>query len=161
MGVRFLAEGIIERLEAAGLDLPPVAAAAGNYVPWTRSGGTIYISGQLPFRDGRLLHTGRLGDEVTTEEGQDAAKACALNILAQLRAALDGDLAKVRKCLKIGGFVASTPAFHDHPKVINGASDLMVLAMGDAGRHARFAVGVACLPMNVPVEVDAIFEVAV
>ncbi|MCB1970399.1 MAG: RidA family protein [Geminicoccaceae bacterium] len=150
---------IVARLRKAGLSLPPAAAAAGNYVPWTRAGGTVYISGQLPLQDGKLLHTGRLGDGVSLEEGQAAARACALNILAQLQAALDGDLGRVRQCLKLGGFVASTSGFHDHPKVVNGASDLMVLALGENGRHARFAVGVASLPMNAAVEIDATFEV--
>ena len=147
------------RLAEAGLELPQAAAAAGNYVAWTRSGNTIYVSGQVPFENGEIRVRGRLGDDVSLEQGQAAARVCALNILSQVRAALDGDLARVVRCLKLGGFVACTPEFRDHPKVINGASDLMVLALGDAGRHARFAVGAASLPLGVPVEVDAIFEV--
>lgn len=151
----------IEQLLAElGLALPVAAAPAANYVPWTRSGATLYVAGQLPFEDGRLSALGRVGETVTIEEAQRAARLCGLNILAQVKAALDGDLDRVGRCLKLGGFVASGADFTDHPKVINGASDLMVAVLGDAGRHARFAVGASSLPLGAAVEIDAIFEIA-
>jgi enamine deaminase RidA (YjgF/YER057c/UK114 family) len=120
----------------------------------------LYISGQLPTAEGVMMK-GYLGGQGTRiEQGQEAAKLCAVNILAQANAALGGNLARILRCVKLGGFVASTADFFDHPKVMNGASDFMVGALGDAGRHARFAVGVASLPFGAMVEVDAIFEVA-
>jgi enamine deaminase RidA (YjgF/YER057c/UK114 family) len=151
---------IEQRLAELGLELPKAAAPAANYVPWTRSGSTVYISGQLPMKDGKVAVGGKLGADVVLEEGQEAAKICALNILAQLKNACEGDLGRVRRCLKLGGFVACEPSFTDHPKVINGASDLMVAILGPVGQHARFAVGVAALPFDAAVEVDAIFETA-
>lgn len=150
---------IEERLAELGLTLPAAAAPAANYVPWTRSGDTLYIAGQLPFEDGKLGIKGDVGGTVSLEDGKRAARLCALNILAQAKAALDGDLDRVTRCLKLGAFVASAPGFGEHPQVVNGASDLMVEAMGDAGRHARFAVGVSGLPLNAAVEIDAILEV--
>ncbi len=149
---------IEERLAGMGLELPNAAAPAANYVPFTISGSHIYVSGQLPMRDGKVAHTGRLGDGVTLEDGQAAAALCALNLLAQARNACGGDLSKLGRCLKLGGFVACTPDFTDHPQVVNGASNLIADAMGEAGQHARFAVGVASLPFGASVEVDAIFE---
>jgi enamine deaminase RidA (YjgF/YER057c/UK114 family) len=151
---------IDERLAVLGVELPVPAAPVSNYVPYVLSGGMLYVSGQLPVHaDGRMLK-GCLGANLTIEDGQAAARLCAINILAQVRAALDGDLSRIRRCVKLGGFVASTPEFFDHPKVVNGASDFMVAALGDAGKHARFALGVASLPFGVAVEVDAVFEVA-
>ncbi len=150
---------IEERLAELGLTLPAAAAPAANYVPWTRSGDTLYIAGQLPFEDGKLEIKGDVGGAVSLEDGKRAARLCALNILAQAKAALDGDLDRVTRCLKLGAFVAAAPGFGEHPQVVNGASDLMVEAMGDAGRHARFAVGVSGLPLNAAVEIDAILEV--
>lgn len=150
---------IEERLAELGLTLPAAAAPAANYVPWTRSGDTLYVAGQLPFEDGKLEIKGDVGGAVSIEDGKRAARLCALNILAQAKAALDGDLDRVTRCLKLGAFVASAPGFGEHPQVVNGASDLMVEAMGDAGRHARFAVGVSGLPLNAAVEIDAILEV--
>ncbi len=150
---------IEERLAELGLTLPAAAAPAANYVPWTRSGDTLYIAGQLPFEDGKLEIKGQVGGAVSLEDGKRAARLCALNILAQARAALDGDLDRVTRCLKLGAFVAAAPGFAEHPQVVNGASDLMVEAMGDAGRHARFAVGVSGLPLDAAVEIDAILEV--
>lgn len=152
---------IESRIKAAGVVLPIPAASVANYLPFTVSGSTVYISGQLPFEAGNLVATGLLGQEVDVEKGYSAARACGLNVLAQLKEACGGDLGRVRKCLKLGGFVASAADFTDHPKVINGASDLMVELLADAGRHARFAVGVACLPLNAAVEVDATFEIEV
>ena len=150
---------IEERLGELGLTLPEAAAPAANYVPWTRSGNTLYIAGQLPFENGGLSIKGQVGGAVDLEEGKRAARLCALNILAQAKAALDGDLGRVVRCLKLGAFVAAAPGFTDHPQVVNGASDLMVAALGDAGRHARFAVGVSGLPMDSAVEIDAVLEV--
>ncbi len=153
-----MTSAIERRLGELGLTLPEVPSPAGNYVPWVRSGKLLFISGQVPMTEGRIAIAGRLGDNVSLEEGQRAARLCALNILAQARAALDGALDGLARCVKLGGFVACTPDFTDHPKVINGASDLMVAAMGEAGRHARFAVGAPSLPLGAAVEVEAIFE---
>jgi enamine deaminase RidA (YjgF/YER057c/UK114 family) len=148
------------RLAELGIELPTPAAPAANYVPWAIAGSTLHIAGQLPMKGGQVLQTGKLGDGVTIEAGQEAARWCAINILAQVKAACGGDLDRVRRCLKLGCFVASTAQFFDHPKVANGASDLMVAALGDAGRHARFALGVAALPFDATVEVDAVFDIA-
>ena len=136
-----------------GITLPQAAAPVASYQPLVVCGGMAYISGQLPFVDGALV-TGKLGDGVTLEQGQQAARACGLMILAQLKAA--GLLERVERIVKLGGFVASTPAFTDQPKVVNGCSDLMAEVLGDAGRHARSAVGVPVLPLDAAVEVDAI-----
>ena len=147
------------RLAELGITVPAAAAPAANYVPVVRSGAMLYISGQLPMADGKVTSTGKLGDDVTIETGQEAAKLCALNIVAQAKAAL-GDLDRVARVVKLVGFVNSTPDFVDQPKVVNGASDFMVAVFGDAGRHARSAVGVAALPFGAAVEVEAILEVA-
>lgn len=147
---------MISRLADLGIVLPQVTPPVASYVPAVIHNGLVYISGQLPVRDGEMIK-GHLGRDVTLEQGQQAAQICALNILAQLSAALDGDLDRVGRCVKLTGFVASTPEFTDHPKVINGASDLMLQVMGDAGKHARAAVGVASLPLGVAVEVEAVF----
>jgi enamine deaminase RidA (YjgF/YER057c/UK114 family) len=151
---------IERRLAARGLELPPAPAPAANYVPYTISGKLIFIAGQLPFQGGQVAVSGRLGAEVSLAQGQAAARICALNLLAQARAACGGDLGRLARCLKLGGFVACTPEFTEHPAVINGASDLMVEAMGEAGQHARFAVGCASLPRHAAVEVEGIFELA-
>jgi enamine deaminase RidA (YjgF/YER057c/UK114 family) len=151
---------IEQRLAAHGLELPEAPAPAANYVPFTTSGRLLFVAGQLPFRSGQLAVAGRLGADVSLEQGQEAARLCALNLLAQAKAACGGDLARLARCLKLGGFVSCTPEFADHPAVINGASDLMVQAMGEAGQHARFAVGCASLPRNAAVEVEGIFELA-
>ncbi len=149
-----------QRLAQQGLELPDAPAPAANYVPYTISGRLLLVSGQLPFQGGQVAVKGQVGAEVDVAQGQEAAKLCALNLLAQARAACGGDLDRLGRCLKLGGFVACTPAFGDHPEVINGASDLIVQAMGEAGRHARFAVGCASLPRGAAVEVEAIFELA-
>ncbi|MFH1158038.1 MAG: RidA family protein [Pseudomonadota bacterium] len=153
------ARKIQDRLKEMGVTLPRPAAPAANYVPFVLSGSSLYISGQLPARDGVMVK-GCLGKDVTVEQGQEAARLCAVNILAQVSAALGGDLGRIVRCVKLGGFVASTPEFFDQPKVVNGASDFIVAVLGDAGKHARAAVGVAALPLGVAVEVDAVFEVA-
>ncbi len=148
------------RLRDLGIELPPAAAPVANYRPFVRSGAWLHVSGQLPLVEGSLRHAGRLGDGLLLEDGQAAARLCAINILAQVRAALDGDLERVRQLVKLVGFVSSAPSFIDQPKVVNAASDLMVEVLGERGRHARSAVGVAALPLGAAVEVEAIIEVA-
>lgn len=147
------------RLAALGLTLPAAAAAAANYVPFTLSGQILYIAGQIPFLNGQKGHIGRLGEDFSITQGQDAARACALNILAQAKAAAGGDWSRIRRCLRLGVFVNSTPAFDQQPAVANGASDLMVAAFGESGRHTRAAIGVTSLPFGVAVEIDAVFEI--
>jgi enamine deaminase RidA (YjgF/YER057c/UK114 family) len=149
-----------QRLAQQGFELPDAPAPAANYAPYTISGRLLFVAGQLPFRGRQVAVTGRLGAEVSVADGQEAARLCALNLLAQAKAACGGELDRLGRCLKLGGFVACTPEFGDHPEVVNGASDLMVQVMGEAGRHARFAVGCASLPRNAAVEVEAIFELA-
>ncbi|MFK7839859.1 MAG: RidA family protein [Bdellovibrionales bacterium] len=149
---------IKETLSQLGLELPSAAAPAANYVPYVISGKHIFISGQIPFLNGQAMHQGRVGDDLTVEQGAEAAKACALNILAQANAAVNGDWNTIKRLVKLGGFVQAVPGFKDQPEVINGASDLFVEVLGDAGRHARFAVSAADLPRGVAVEIDAIFE---
>lgn len=151
----------LSNLENLGLSLPAIKPPVANYVPAVLSGNLLYISGQLPVDGGGTMVKGHLGKDVALEAGQQAARTCALNILAHAHAALAGDLDRIRRCVKITGFVASTPEFTDHPKVINGASDFIVAVFGDAGKHARAAVGVSSLPLGAAVEVEAIFEVAV
>ena len=145
------------KLAELGHTLPQAAAPVAAYVPTVEVGGLLHVSGQLPFIDGKLV-TGRLGEDVSLEQGTAAAQACALMILAQVKAAL-GSLDRVERVVKLGAFVNSTGDFTDQPKVANGASELMVAAFGDAGKHARSAVGVPCLPLGVAVEVDAIVAV--
>ena len=148
-----------QRLEELGIVLPEPVGALAAYVPTVRSGSVVYISGQVPLVDGKVAHTGRLGaDGLTPEEGAQAARVCAVNVLAALKAEL-GHLSRLRRVVKVTGFVASEPDFVDQPKVVNGASELLVEVFGEAGKHARAAVGVASLPLGVPVEVEAIVEV--
>jgi enamine deaminase RidA (YjgF/YER057c/UK114 family) len=146
-----------ERLQQLGVTLPVPAAPVAAYVPCVRTRNLVYVSGQVPLVDGKPSHPGRLGAEVGLEEGAAAARHCAVNVLAALKAEL-GELARVRRVVKVTVFVASEPGFTDQPKVANGASELFGEAFGEAGRHARAAVGVAALPLGVPVEVDAIVE---
>jgi enamine deaminase RidA (YjgF/YER057c/UK114 family) len=146
-----------ERLQQLGVTLPVPAAPVAAYVPCVRTGNLVYVSGQVPLVDGKPSHPGRLGGEVGLEEGVSDARHCAVNVLAALKAEL-GELARVRRVVKLTVFVASEPGFTDQPKVANGASELFGEAFGEAGRHARAAVGVAALPLGVPVEVDAIVE---
>lgn len=150
---------IAARLKALGITLPDAPAPAANYVPWVRSGDMVYISGQIS-QGAEGLIKGKLGADMDVAAGAAAARACALSILAQAQAACGGDLDRLVRLVKITGFVNSTPDFTDQPKVVNGASDLMVEVFGDAGRHARSAVGVAALPLGVAVEIDAVFEIA-
>ncbi len=144
-------------LAELGLSLPPAAAPVAAYVPVVIAGGMAHVSGQLPFIGGALV-TGQLGEDVSLEQGQAAAQACALMILAQLKLAL-GSLSRIERIIKLGAFISSTADFTDQPKVANGASELMVAVLGDAGRHARSAVGVPVLPLGAAVEVDAIVSV--
>jgi len=149
-----------KRLSALSITLPQTALPAANYVPYVQSGNLVFISGQLPMKDGKPQDIGRVGKDFTVEQAQATARLCAINILAQLKAACGGNLDRVKRCVRLGVFVHSTDSFTDQPKVANGASDLMVAALGDAGRHARFAVGVSQLPFGVAVEIDATFEIA-
>ena len=151
---------IQEKLTSLGFDLPKAAPAAANYVPYTLHNGLLTISGQLPFLNGEKNFIGRLGEDMDVAQGQKAAQACALNILAQLNRAMNGDISRVQRCLRLGGFVNATPDFTDHPTVINGASDLIALVLGEVGRHARFAVGAGSLPFGVAVEIDASFAIS-
>jgi enamine deaminase RidA (YjgF/YER057c/UK114 family) len=149
-----------KKLASLGVSLPTPASPVANYVPFVRSGNMLIVSGQLCFgSDGKLVAKGQLGGGVSMDEGQNAARACAVNLLAQLKAAL-GDLDKVTRVVRLGGFINSAPGFADGPKVMNGASDLMVEVFGEKGRHARSTVGVAALPADAAVEVEGQFEVA-
>jgi len=145
-------------LRALGITLPEPAAPVASYVPYTRDGSLVFVSGQLPIRDGALPRTGLVGANVSQEEAIEEARACAVNVLAQLRAAA-GSLDDVARILKLTVFVASAPGFRAQPVVANGASELMVEVFGEAGKHARAAVGVAELPLGAPVEVDAVAAV--
>ncbi len=150
----------LSRLSALGLELPPAPKPAANYVPYMLNNSFLFIAGQLPYdATGALSHPGKVGAEVTLAQGQDAAKFAALNLLAQAQAAL-GDLQRITAVMRLNGFVAVAPGFNDMPLVINGASDLMFAVLGEAGRHSRVAVGVAELPRNACVEIDAVFAVA-
>lgn len=147
------------RLAEMGITLPDAPAPAANYVPWVRTGNLLFIAGQVSGNN-QGLHKGRLGGDMELEEGIAAARACALNLIAQARAACDGDLDRVARVVKLGGFVSCTPDFVQHPQVVNGASDLIVGIFGDRGHHARFAVGVPSLPQGFAVETDAVLELA-
>jgi len=148
---------ILRRLAELGIELPKPPAPVASYVPAILSGPLLFISGQVSTENGKLI-AGKLGGGTDVETGQRAARACALNLIAQAQAAL-GDLDRIHACVKLTGFVNSTPEFVDHPKVINGASDLMVEVFGDSGKHARAAVGASSLPLGAAVEVEAIFEI--
>jgi enamine deaminase RidA (YjgF/YER057c/UK114 family) len=149
---------IDRRLAELRIALPPAPAPAANYVPFVVVGNLVFVAGQLPFEGGKIKYAGKLGAGVAIEDGRNAARLCALNILAQVKAAC-GDLDRVARCVRLTGFVNSAPDFVDQPRVVNGASDLLAEVLGDAGRHARVAVGVAALPFNAAVEVDAIVEI--
>lgn len=148
------------RLSELGMTLPAPSEAAGNYVGFVRSGNLVFLSGQIPVQSGQKVFVGKLGREFGVAEGRKAAALAALNMFARLKAACDGDLDRVVRCVKILGFVNGTEDFVDQPQVINGASDLIVEVFGDAGRHARSAVGMASLPFGVAVEVEGVFELS-
>ena len=154
-----MGDTIEKRLQSMGINLPEAAAPAANYVPFVRTGNLLYPSGQLPMKDGKLHITGVLGRDIDTATGKEAAKLCAINVLAQAKAAL-GDLEKIARLVKITIYVASAPDFTEQHLVGNGASDFFAEVLGERGKHARVAVGMASLPLNAAVEVEAIIEVA-
>ena len=147
------------RLQELGIELPEAAAPVANYVPYVIDGKQLWVAGQVPFWNGTIKYTGVVGETVSTEDAVDAARICALNILAQTKAAL-GDLDRIVQLIKLGGFVNGAPGFADQPTVINGASDLLVEVLGSKGLHARSAVGAGGLPLNTPVEIDAVIAIA-
>ena len=149
-----------QRLQKTGVTIPDAPSPAANYLPFTRTGNLVFVSGQVPFVDGKLEITGTVGKNASVEEAQEQAKICAINLLAQLKVACDGDLDRVVRVVKLGAFVASADNFFNQPIVVNAASDLMVEAFGEAGRHARFAVGTNALPLNCLVEIDGVFEIS-
>ena len=155
-----MAATVEQRLLDMGVQLPKPAAPAANYVPFVITGNLVFVSGQVTMLNGELQYVGTVGDDLSVEDGYQAARICAINLLAQLKEACSGDLERVKRVVKLGGFVNCTADFTDQPKVINGASDLIAEAFGDAGKHARFAVGAPSLPLGVGVEVDGIFEIA-
>ena len=152
-----MASPAVDNLKRLGITLPDAPAPAANYVPYVIAGNMVFVSGQLPLVDGKMSVTGHVGKDVTTQQAAEQARQCAINLLAQLSAACGGNLGRVKRVVKLGGFVACTEEFTDQPEVINGASDLMVEVFGDAGRHARFAVGTNTLPRGTCVEVEGTF----
>lgn len=150
---------IKEKLESMAINLPQPAVPVANYVGFVKSGNMVFVSGQLPMVDGQLKFQGKVGSKVSTQDATKAAEICAINVLAQLNMACDGNLDRVKKCVKLGIFVNGDVDFKDHPQVANGASNLIAEVFGDAGKHARAAVGSGSLPFDVSVEVDAIFEI--
>ena len=154
-----MAREIDARLEELGIELPQAAAPVANYVAYVVTGNLVFVSGQVTIENGERKYVGKVGSDLSVEQGQEAARLCALNIIAQLKDACGGDLDRVQRIVKLGGFVNSTPDFKDQPKVINGASDLMVEVFGYKGRHARAAVSAGALPAGVAVEVDAVAEI--
>lgn len=154
-----MAGKIEQRIAERGIVLPAAMRAMANYVPYTVTGKHVWVAGQGPFLDGKLHYNGRLGANLTVDDGRACARIVGLNILAQVKAACGGDLDQVVRCVKLNGFVNSTPDFTQHPEVINGCSELMIEVFGEAGRHARVAVGAPTLPMGTSVEIDAIFEI--
>lgn len=155
-----MADDIAARLAGLGITLPTPPAPVANYVPFVVSGDLVVVSGQIPMREGKLAFTGKLGESVSVEQGQEAARVCLINVLAQLRAACGGDLDRVRQVVRLGGFIAAGPTFTQHAQVMNGASDLAVAVFGDAGRHARSTIGVPSLPMDAAVEIEGLFRIA-
>jgi len=147
------------KLKELGLELPTPVAPVANYVPYVISGNLVSISGQVPIEDGKVAYTGKVGDSVSKEDAQAAARLCAINIIAQVKAACGGNLDRVVRIVKLGAFVNCVDGFTEQPQVANAASDLMVSVFGDKGRHSRSAVGVNALPLGVPVEIDALVEI--
>lgn len=151
---------IDDRLAEMGIELAEPAAPVANYVGYVISGNLVFVSGQVTLDNGELKFVGVVGEDFTVEEGAQAARLCGINILAQVKAACGGDLDRVVRCVKLGGFVNAATSFTQHPQVINGCSDLMVDVFEDKGKHARFALGAGSLPLNVAVEIDAVFEIS-
>ena len=154
-----MSDTIDGRLAALGISLPEAAAPAANYVPYVISGNLLFLSGQLPIEGGKVAVIGLVGGDVALPDAQRAAELCAINILSQAKAALSGDLSRISRVVKLNGFVASAPGFVEQHLVINGASNLIANVLGEAGKHARAAVGMASLPLNAAVEIDAILEI--
>jgi len=150
---------IAARLNELGISLPTPSAPVAAYLPFVQSGNLLVISGQLPIENGQIAYAGRLGESITIEEATKGTRLCAINLLAQLQVACGGDLSRVVRCVRLGGFIAATPDFTDHAKVMNGASELLQAVFGEAGRHARSTVGVASLPLGAAVEVEGLFEI--
>ena len=150
---------IIQRCQELGITLPRPAAPVADYVPFTFAGELLFISGQLPLVDGKLQYAGQVGAECSLEDARDAARLCAINCIAQAASALNDDMERIVSVVKLTGFVNAGAGFANHPKVVDGASSLMAEVFGEAGRHARAAVGCSSLPLNAPVEVEAIFHV--
>jgi len=148
------------RLAKLGIEVPAAAAPVANYVGYVQTGKLVFVSGQVPIRDGKFQFQGKLGAGMSLEDGQAAARLCAINVISQVKAACGGDLDRVKRVVKLTGFVNSTGEFTDQPKVVNGASDLMVEVFGDKGKHSRAAVSAASLPVGVAVEVEAVVEIA-
>lgn len=148
------------RLKDLGIEIPTPAAPAANYIPFVKTGNLVFVSGQIPIVAGKIEGVGKVGQDLTTDQAKAIARTCAINLIAQAKAACDGDLDRVVRVVKLGGFVNCVDGYTEQPEVVNGASDLMVQAFGDGGRHARFAVGTNSLPRGVAVEVDAVFEIA-
>ena len=153
-----MASGIEARLKELGITLPPPGAPGGNYVPFVIVGNLAFMAGQVARESGKMKFVGKVGRDLSVEAGAQAARLCAVNLLAQLKAACGGDLERVERCVRLGGFVNSPPDFFEHPRVVNGASDLMVEVFGERGQHARPAVGVSALPLDSAVEVEGIFQ---
>jgi len=151
---------IATRLRTLGINLPAAASPQGAYVPWVKSGSLLFVSGQITMGPNGLEYVGTVGKEINVEEAKQAARLAALNIIAQAASALDGDLHRVTRVVKLTGFVNAAPGFGQHPEVVNGASELFVEIFGECGRHSRAAVGVASLPRNVAVEIEAVLEFA-
>ena len=148
-----------ENIKQLGIDIPNMPAALANYVPFKVSDGIVYVSGQAPIKNGELIYKGKVGEDVTVDDGIKAAELCCVNIISALKKSINGDWNRLDSFLKLGGFVNCNNNFYDQPKIINGASDLLVKIFGDQGKHARFAVGSNSLPMNISVEIDAIIKI--
>lgn len=146
-----------EKLKNLGIELTITPKPLGSYVPFLMTGNLIFLSGMLPLKEGRLISQGKVGADITLEQAQEAARVAAINALCVLKANI-GDLSKIKRCVKLTGYVSSSPDFYDQPKVLNAASDLMFEVFGEPGRHVRSAVGVPCLPLNSPIEIEFVFE---
>ena len=150
-----------ERLSALGITLPTAPTPAANYLPWTITGNQLWIAGQAPIRDGKYDYLGRVGEAVTPEQAHAAARLCGINVLAQVKAACKGDWSRLVKAVRICGYISTAPDFLEFPKVLDGCSDLMVEVLGDAGKHVRTVMGVSGLRFNVPIVIDAVFEIRI
>jgi enamine deaminase RidA (YjgF/YER057c/UK114 family) len=155
-----MAGQIEAKLAELGITLPVPMAPLANYVPAVVTGNLVFVSGQVPAVDGKIAATGKVGQDMDIEQGKAAARQCLINVLVHLKAACGGDLDRVRRVVRLGGFIAASPYFTDHAQVMNGASDLAVSVFGEAGRHARTTIGVPSLPIDAPVEVEGVFEIA-